>query len=133
MSDEAQDQLHSDGMKIRRKVMSDAHVDRSLSTATPFSKPIQDLATSSAWGTLWSRPGLSLRDRSLITISFLTALNRNTELAGHVKGALRNGVTEEEIRECFVHASGYCGFPAAMESTRVAQKVIDDMKESGEL
>jgi 4-carboxymuconolactone decarboxylase len=106
--------------------MGDEYVERSLGSATPFSQPLQDMVTKNAWGTVWDRDGISLRQRSLVTLSMLVALRASTELKGHVRGALRNGCTVEEIQEVFLHATVYCGFPASVEAFRAAQPIIDE-------
>ncbi len=104
------------------------HVEQTLESSSPFSRPIQDLITEYAWGKVWSRPGLDLKSRSILTLGMLTALNRSTELAGHVRGALNNGLTEEEILEVLLQTMVYCGAPAAQESFRIAEKVISEFK-----
>lgn len=117
------------GLAVRRDVMSAAFVDRSLGAASEFARPLQELTTSFAWGQVWTRPGLSRRDRSLLNLGMLAALNRSTELGGHVRGALRNGVTEAEIQEVVIQSAVYCGFPAALEACRVAEANIQKYKE----
>lgn len=118
------------GLAVRREVMSAPFVDRSLiGNASDFARPLQELTTSFAWGQVWTRPGLSRRDRSLLNLGMLAALNRSTELGGHVRGALRNGVTEAEIQEVVIQSAVYCGFPAALEACRVAEANIQKYKE----
>ena len=112
------------GLAIREKVMGKEHVQRSLEEASDFSRAIQELVTDFAWGRIWTRTGLDLRTRSMLNLAMLTALNRNHELAGHVRGALNNGVTEKEIQEVLIQAMVYCGAPAALESFRVAEGAI---------
>ena len=112
------------GMKIRREVLGDSHVDRAQSTATPLTKDFQDLITRYAWGEIWARPGLDRRTRSCITIAMTVALNRPDELALHLRGALRNGVTVAELREVLLQTVVYCGIPAAHTAFRVAQEVL---------
>ncbi|MEQ8709355.1 MAG: carboxymuconolactone decarboxylase family protein [Rhodospirillales bacterium] len=112
------------GMKLRREVMGDAHVDRSLAAADEMTKPLVDLVTEIGWGATWGRPGLPKRDRSLINIGMLTALNRPDELRGHLRGALNNGVTREEIVEVILQTAIYCGMPAALDSMRHAKAVF---------
>ena len=114
------------GLANRKAVMGDAFVERALSAASPFSQPLQDAAIENAWGTVWERDGLPKKTRSLVTLSMLVALRASTELKGHVRGALRNGCTVEEIQEVFLHASAYCGFPAAVEAFRAAEPVIEE-------
>jgi len=117
------------GLAHRKQVMGEAFVERSLDSATPFSQPLQDMVTKNAWGTVWDRDGISLKQRSLVTLSMLVALRASTELKGHVRGALRNGCTVEEIQGVFLHATVYCGYPAAVEAFRAAQPIIDEWVE----
>jgi 4-carboxymuconolactone decarboxylase len=112
------------GLAIRRAVLGQEYVDRSLAQADEFTRPLQELTTEYCWGTVWSRPGLPRKVRSLLTLAMLTALNRPHELALHVRGALRNGCTREEIREVLLQAAIYCGIPAAVGSFRIAQEVF---------
>lgn len=107
--------LRAAGTAMRRQVAGPAHVDRALAATTPFGRPMQELATEAAWGSVWTRPGLSLRQRSLLNVAMLCALNRAPELAVHVRGAFRNGCTEVEVRETVLQASVYAGMPAGME------------------
>ena len=116
------------GLKTRRQVMGDDFVDRALGGATPFTEPMQPYITRNAWGDVWQRPGLDLKTRSLITMSMLIALGRQHELKGHVRGALNNGVTPEQIQEVLLHASIYCGVPCAVEAFRSAAEVVDGPK-----
>ncbi|MCW1248014.1 carboxymuconolactone decarboxylase family protein [Pseudomonas sp. SAICEU22] len=113
------------GLDMRRQVMGDAFVDRALGNATEFTQPLQDFVTEHAWGSVWSREGLPLKTRSLITLAALTALKCPQELKGHVRGALNNGCTVEEIREALLHCAVYAGVPAAIDAFRAAQEVID--------
>lgn len=115
------------GDKVRREVLGDAHVDRSLQQATDFTRVVQEYVTASCWGDVWSRPGLDRRTRSLLNLAMLTALNRPHEFAVHVRGALRNGVTVAEIQEVLLQTAAYCGAPAALESFRIADKVIEEV------
>jgi 4-carboxymuconolactone decarboxylase len=124
------------GLRIRREVLGDAHVDRSLAAVSEFARPVQEFVTAVAWGEIWSRPGLDRRTRSLVNLAMLTALNRNHELAVHVRGAVANGCSTEEIQEALLQAAVYCGAPAALESFRVAERVLaemssEDSRESG--
>jgi 4-carboxymuconolactone decarboxylase len=112
------------GMAVRRRVLGDAYVDRSIAAADEFSQPMQDFTTEFCWGGIWTREGLDLRTRSILNIGMLTALNRSHELAAHIRGALNNGVTREEIREVLLQTAVYVGVPAALESFRVAQGVL---------
>ncbi|MDB5981453.1 MAG: carboxymuconolactone decarboxylase [Pseudomonas sp.] len=127
MSDE---QNRSHGEQTRRKVMGDEYVDRALGNATDFAKPLQDFLNEHAWGSVWSREGLPLKTRSLITLAALTALKAPQELKGHVRGALNNGCTVEEIRETLLHCAVYAGAPAAIDAFRAAQEVIDSYKKA---
>jgi len=112
------------GVEMRRQVMGDAFVDRALGNATEFTQPLQDFVNEHAWGSVWNREGLPLNTRSLITLAALTALKCPQELKGHVRGALNNGCTVEEIREALLHCAVYAGVPAAIEAFRAAQEVI---------
>jgi 4-carboxymuconolactone decarboxylase len=123
--------LFDRGLKVRREVLGDAYVDRSLKSGTEFRQPMQELVTEFCWGAVWSREGLDRRTRSLVNIGMLTALNRSTELAAHVRGAVNNGATKEEIQEVLLQAAVYCGMPAGLESFRVAEKVLDDLADEG--
>ena len=113
------------GVEIRRQVMGDAFVDRALGNATEFTQPLQDFVNEPAWGGVWNREGLPLKTRSLITLAALTALKCPQELKGHVRGALNNGCTVDEIREALLHCAVYAGVPAAIDAFRAAQEVID--------
>ncbi|MEO5700955.1 MAG: carboxymuconolactone decarboxylase family protein [Casimicrobiaceae bacterium] len=115
-----------DGLAVRRKVLGTDHVDASLKGADEFTWPIQQLVTEYCWGAVWTRPGLGLRERSLINLAMITALNRPHELKVHVRGALNNGVTKEEIMEVLLQAGIYCGAPAALDSFRVAREVLTE-------
>ncbi|MBO3275079.1 carboxymuconolactone decarboxylase family protein [Pseudomonas schmalbachii] len=118
-----QDRPH--GQQVRREVMGDAFVDRAMSNATDFTRPLQDFVNEHAWGATWAREGLPRKTRSLITLAALTALKCPQELKGHVRGALNNGCTVEEIREALLHCAVYAGVPAAIDAFRAAQEVID--------
>ncbi len=113
------------GMKARREVMGEDHVDKSLAASDDLTRPLQDLVAEFGWGAIWTRPGLDRRTRSLVTIAMLTALNHPHELRGHLKGALNNGCTREEIVETVIHTAAYCGFPAALDGMRHAKAVFD--------
>ena len=113
------------GLQVRREVMGDAFVDRALGNATAFSQPLQDFVNEHAWGGVWNREGLDRRTRSLITLSALTALKCNQEIKGHVRGALNNGATPEELREVMLHATVYCGFPIAIDAFRTVTEVVE--------
>ena len=110
---------------VRQAVMGDAFVERAMGKATEFTQPLQDFINQHAWGSVWEREGLSRRERSLITIAALTALKAPQELKGHVRGALNNGCTVEEIREVILHCAVYAGVPAAGEAFRAAQEIIE--------
>ena len=116
------------GVKVRSEVLGSAHVERSLANATDFMRPMQELVTEYCWGMIWSRPGLGRRERSLINLGMLAALNRSHELAVHVRGAVNNG-TPEEIQEALLQAATYCGVPAGMEAFRVANRVLEEMRQ----
>ena len=117
------------GLALRRESLGDSHVENSLAAATEFSRPIQEYVTEACWGDIWSRPGLDRRTRSLVNLAMLTALNRMHEFEVHVRGARRNGCTEQEIQEVLLQTAAYCGAPAALESFRVAEKVLHEMHE----
>lgn len=114
---------------MRQKVMGADHVEKALEQASDFSRPIQELVTTYAWGEIWGRPGLDLKTRSMLNLAMLTALNRAHELAGHVRGALNNGVSEQEIQEVLLQTLIYCGAPAALEAFRTAERVIAEVKD----
>jgi 4-carboxymuconolactone decarboxylase len=116
--------LNAEGLATRRKVLGDAYVDAAIAKADAFSWPLQQIVTEQAWNAIWNRPGLPLRTRSLVIIGMLVALNRPHELRIHLRGALNNGCTPEEIREVLIQATGYCGFPAGVDGFRVAAEVI---------
>ncbi len=121
MSDEA---LRK-GMRMRRAVLGDEHVDRAQAAVTPFTEDFQEFLTAYAWGEVWTRPGLDLRTRSCITVAMLVALNRPEELVLHLRGALSNGVTREELKEVLLQAAIYCGVPAANAAFKVASELLD--------
>ncbi|MFI6776304.1 4-carboxymuconolactone decarboxylase [Nocardia sp. NPDC050412] len=117
---------YESGLQVRREVVGAEYVDRALAAATDFSEPLQDLITEYCWGAVWTRPGLDRRNRSMITLAMLTALNRSTEFATHVRAALTNGVTPEEIREVLLHATIYAGVPAGVEAFRIAGPILPE-------
>lgn len=121
------------GERSRRKTLSDAYVDRAKSTAQDddFMKPLQEAVTGLAWGAVWSRPGLDLKSRSLVTVSVLLATGRRHELAIHINGLLNNGWTREELQEILLHAACYAGFPVAVDGYRIAKKVLADRAAGG--
>lgn len=120
-------ELFDKGLATRREVLGDAYVQRSLDGADEFSMPMQELVTQYCWGDVWNRPGLERAQRSLINLAMISALNRPHELKVHVRGAIRNGVTKEQIQEVFLQVAIYCGAPAALESFRLAREVFTEM------
>jgi 4-carboxymuconolactone decarboxylase len=123
VSDE--DEIRAAGMAVRRAVLGDAHVDRAVKRTSELTAPFQDFITRYAWGSVWTRPGLDRRTRSAITLAALTALGRENEIEMHVRGALRNGLSAEEIGEVLLHTAVYAGVPAANAAFAIAQRVID--------
>ena len=121
------DELYQTGDKIRREVLGDAHVDRSMANADEFSQVIQQHVTRAAWGQIWSRPGLDRRSRSILNLGMLAALGKEHELKVHIKGALNNGLTREEIAEIFLQVAIYCGAPAALECFRIARQAFAEI------
>lgn len=117
------------GLDIRKEVLGEAHVQRSLGQVSEFARPIQELVTEYCWGEIWSRPGIDRRARSMINLAMLTALGRNHELGVHVRGAVNNGVTPAEIQEVLMQTAIYVGVPAALESFRVAEAVLKELGE----
>jgi 4-carboxymuconolactone decarboxylase len=120
------DERYEAGMKVRRAVLSDAHVDRSLANRTELTTDFQDFITRYAWGEIWTREGLPRHTRSLITIAMMVALNRSEELALHLRAAKNNGVTQDEIKEVLLQTAVYCGVPAANSAYHLAQKIFDE-------
>ncbi|CAN5124070.1 carboxymuconolactone decarboxylase family protein [soil metagenome] len=116
------------GLDMRKQVLGAAHVQRSLDAATDFSRDMQELVTEYCWGAVWTREGLELKTRSMLNLAMLTALNRGHELAVHVRGALTNGVTPQEIKEVLMQTAIYCGVPAALESFRIAEATISEVQ-----
>ena len=121
--------LYETGLTIRREVLGDAYVDQSLRNADDFTRPFQEFISEYAWGAIWSRPGLERKTRSLLNLAMLTALNRPHELAIHVRGAINNGVTLDEMREVFMHTAVYCGVPAALDAFRVARTIFAEQRQ----
>jgi 4-carboxymuconolactone decarboxylase len=115
---------HEDGMRVRREVLGDEHVDRAIERTTDFTRDFQNLITRYAWGEIWTRPGLDRRTRSCITIAALVALGREHELELHVRAALRNGLTADELEEVLLQSAIYCGVPAANSAFAIAQRVL---------
>jgi 4-carboxymuconolactone decarboxylase len=126
MSPEPGDELYERGMRVRREVLGDAHVDAAVARTTDFTADFQELITKQAWGGIWSRPGLDRRMRSAITLTALVALGHHAELTMHVRAALRNGLTRDEIKEILLQTSVYCGVPAANSAFAIAQVVLDE-------
>jgi 4-carboxymuconolactone decarboxylase len=118
------EQRREAGLRVRRAVLGDEHVDRAAAGTTEFTAPFQDLITRYAWGDVWSRPGLSRAERSMITLAALVALRQSDELAMHVRAALRNGVTRDQISEVLLHLSVYAGVPSANHAYKIAQAVL---------
>ena len=120
--------LYDKGMELRRAVMGTAYVDRALAgNQDDIGKPIQDFITEHGWGAVWGREGLSRKTRSMLNLAMLAILNRHHELRGHVRGAITNGVTREEMREIFLHVGLYAGAPAMLDSVRIAKEVLAEM------
>jgi len=120
------DPLYERGMEARRAVLGDEHVDAAIARTTPFTEEFQQLITRYAWGEIWTRPGLDRKTRSCITLTALVALNRMDELAMHVRAALRNGLSADEIAEVLLQTAVYCGVPAANSAFAVAQRVLEE-------
>jgi 4-carboxymuconolactone decarboxylase len=113
-------------MAVRREVLGDAHVDRAVAGTTPFTAPFQDLITRYAWGEIWSRPGLTRAERSIVTLTALAVLRQEEELAMHLRAALRNGLSHEQIREVLLQVAVYAGVPAGNRAFAIAQRVLDE-------
>src|SRR5256885_1677795 len=122
---------YEQGLKVRRAVLGDPHVEKSLGNRKEFNEEVQDLITRYAWGEIWTRPGLKRETRSLITLAMLVALNRGEEFRMHVRAALKNGVKREEIKEVLLQCAIYCGAPAANAAFHIAAEVIGAKKEKG--
>jgi 4-carboxymuconolactone decarboxylase len=121
-------QRYEQGMKVRRAVLGDAHVDASVENRNAFNEEFQDLITRYAWGEIWTRPGLPRQTRSMLTLAMMVALNRPDELRLHLRAALDNGVTREEIREVLLQTAIYCGVPAANSAFHLAQEVLEQQE-----
>ena len=117
-------ELHDQGLALRKEVLGAAHVEKTLAATDQYTQPLQEIVNEYVWGAVWARPGLKPRDRSMITISMLTALNRPQELKTHIRAALTNGVTREEISEILLHANVYCGAPAAIDAFSIMREVF---------
>jgi 4-carboxymuconolactone decarboxylase len=120
---------YDEGMAVRREVLGDSYVEQASAKTTDFTRDFQQIVTEFAWGTVWNRPGLDRRSRSMITLTALIARGHHDELALHLRGALRNGLTREEIKEVLLQAAVYCGVPAANAAFRVAQRVLDEAEQ----
>ena len=120
-------ELRDKGLSVRKEVLGAEHVERSFQTADEFSLPLQELVTEYCWGAVWTREGLSRKSRSILNLGMLSALNRPHELMLHIRGALNNGLSREEIREVFLQVAIYCGMPAAVESFRCAREVFAEI------
>lgn len=118
------DEQFDKGLVMRKQVMGEDFVTRAFGNATPFTQPMQEYITRNAWGDVWQRPGLDLKTRSMLNLAMLTALNRPHELRIHLRGAIRNGVTAQEMQEIFLQCGAYCGAPAALESFKIAKEVL---------
>ena len=119
---------YEEGLVVRKAVLGDEYVDKSLRSADDFTRPMQDLVTEYCWGEIWTRPGLDRRTRSFLNLAMLTALNRPHEIRLHVRGALNNGLTKEELMEVFLQSAIYCGVPAALDAMRVAKEVFAEIE-----
>ena len=120
-------EMFEKGLSIRRSVLGAEFVDHALATADDFNRPLQELVTQYCWGEIWGRPGLDRKTRSLLNLAMLSALNRPHEVKMHVRGALANGVTKDEIKEVFLQVAIYCGVPAGVDSFRIAREVFKEM------
>lgn len=122
------DPLFEKGLKVRRKVLGAEYVDAAIKNADDFNRPLQEFVTKYCWGEIWNRPGLDHKTRSIVNLAMLTALNRPHEVKLHVRGAINNGLTKEEIGEVLLQAMIYCGVPAAIDSFRIAREVFKEME-----
>lgn len=125
-------ELFEKGLQIRREVLGAEYVDASISKADDFSRPLQELVTEYCWGTVWGRPGLDRKTRSLLNLAMLTALNRPHEVKLHLKGALNNGCSKNDIMEVFLQTAIYCGIPAAVDSFRMAKEIFQEVESKQE-
>jgi 4-carboxymuconolactone decarboxylase len=121
------DELFDKGLKVRREVLGSEYVDASIQNADDFNRPLQELVTRYCWGEIWNRPGLDRKTRSIINLAMITALNRPHELELHLRGAIHNGLTKDQIREVLLQTAIYCGLPAAVDSFRVARETFKQM------
>jgi 4-carboxymuconolactone decarboxylase len=120
-------ELFEKGLAIRRQVLGTDYVDNALATADDFNRPLQELVTEYCWGEIWGRPGLDRKTRSMLNLAMLSALNRPHEIKAHVRGALANGLTKDDIKEVFLQVAIYCGVPAAVDSFRLAKEVFKEL------
>jgi len=120
-------ELFEKGLAIRRQVLGADYVNNALATADDFNRPLQELVTEYCWGEIWGRPGLDRKTRSMLNLAMLSALNRPHEIKAHVRGALANGLTKDDIKEVFLQVAIYCGVPAAVDSFRLAKEVFKEM------
>lgn len=123
--------MHDKGLSIRRAVLGDAYVDNAMKNVDAFNQPLQDMLNEYCWGALWSREGLPRKTRSMLNLAMISILNRPHELRAHIRGALTNGVTKEEIAEVFLQVGVYAGVPAAVDSFRIAREVFAEMDKKG--
>lgn len=123
-----ENETYKAGLAVRKKVLGEEHVNRSINNVDEFTEPLQQYIVEHAWGAVWVRDGLSHKTRSMLNLAILTASNRPNELKLHIRGALNNGVTKEEIREIFLHCGAYCGAPAAIDSFKMAQQVFAELE-----
>jgi 4-carboxymuconolactone decarboxylase len=126
------DDTYEKGLALRKRVLGAEFVDKALNSADDFNRPIQTLATAYCWGAVWAREGLSPRDRSLLNIGMIAALNRPHEFKLHIKGALNNGLSRDEIREAILQVAVYCGMPAGMDATRIAREAFAEVDAAAE-
>ena len=124
-------ETYEKGLQLRKEVLGEAHVNRSMANMDDFNKPLQEVVTEIGWGQFWTRPGLTRKERSLITLGVLAALGRPHELTVHTKGAINNGCTKDEIREALIHVGCYAGFPATIDAFRSAKKAFDEIEGKG--
>jgi 4-carboxymuconolactone decarboxylase len=120
-------EMFEKGLSIRRAVLGAEYVDKAIATANDFNRPLQELVTQYCWGEIWGRPGLDRKTRSLLNLAMISALNRPHEVKMHIKGALNNGLTKDEIKEVFLQVAIYCGVPAAVDSFRLAKEVFEEL------
>ncbi len=120
-------EMFEKGLKIRREVLGASYVDNAIASADDFNRPLQELVTQYCWGEIWGRPGLDRKTRSIINLAMISALNRPHEVKMHVKGALNNGLTKDQIQEVFLQVAIYCGVPAAVDSFRTAREVFQEL------